>query len=180
MAEPTKLPIKREERATQTSFGAESWSAPFENLRQEINRLLDDFDGRSWNWRLRHPVFDIRPYWLRQNTWAMSPAVDVIETDKAYELTAELPGLDEKNVEVKLSNSQLTIKGEKQAEKEEKKKDYYLRERQFGSFERVLQVPDGVDADKIEADFTKGVLHVTLPKTPEAQKAERKIPVKAA
>ena len=91
-----------------------------------------------------------------------------------------MPGIDEKNVEVKLANGLLTIKGEKQDEKEEKKKDYYMRERSFGSFERTFQVPDGVDSDKIDASFKKGVLTVTLPKSVEAQKSEKKIAVKAA
>ena len=108
------------------------------------------------------------------------PTVDISETDKAYEITAELPGMDEKNVEVKLANGLLTIKGEKQDEKEEKKKDYHMRERSYGSFERSFQVPDGVDADKIEANFKKGVLTVILPKSAEAQKAEKKITVKSA
>jgi HSP20 family protein len=104
----------------------------------------------------------------------------VVEGDKAYEITAELPGMDEKNIEVKVVNNTLTIKGEKREEKEEKKKDYYLQERHFGSFERRFQVPEGVDTDKIEASFNKGVLKVMLPKTAEAQKAEKKITVKAA
>jgi len=91
-----------------------------------------------------------------------------------------LPGMDEKSIEVKLANGVLTIKGEKQNEKEEKQKDYYLRERSFGSFERSFQVPDGVDGDKIAANFKKGVLTLTLPKSAEAQKAEKKIAVKAA
>ena len=88
--------------------------------------------------------------------------------------------MDEKNVEVKLINGVLTIKGEKQDDKEEKKKDYYMRERSFGSFQRSFQVPEGVDTDKIEANFKKGVLTVTLPKSAEAQKAEKKIAVKSA
>ena len=108
-----------------------------------------------------------------------APAVDIIEKRNVYEIIAELPGLDEKNIEVKLVNGGLTIKGEKQEEKEEKKKDYYLQERRFGSFERRFAVPEGVDADKIEASFKKGVLTVTLPKKPEAQKPEKKIEVKA-
>ena len=112
--------------------------------------------------------------------WSASPAVDVVEKPTAYEITAELPGIDEKNIELKLANSNLTIRGEKQEEKEEKKKDYYLRERHFGSFERSFGVPEGVDADRIEASFKKGVLTVTLPKKPEAQNAEKKIQVKAA
>jgi HSP20 family protein len=113
-------------------------------------------------------------------SWANTPAVDIAETDKGYEITAELPGLDEKNIEVKLANGSLTIKGEKQEEKEEKEKGYYLHERHFGAFERCFRMPEGVDGDKIEATFKKGVLTVTLPKTPEAQKAEKKITVKAA
>jgi HSP20 family protein len=107
------------------------------------------------------------------------PAVDVTETDKAYEVTAELPGMDEKNIEVNVANGVLTIKGEKEEEKEEKKKDYYLQERSFGSFQRTFQVPEGVDTDKIEASFKIGLLTVTLPKTAEAQKAAKNIEVKA-
>ena len=108
------------------------------------------------------------------------PAVDVAETDKAYEITAELPGMDEKNIEVKFADGVLTIKGEKKDEKEEKKKDYYLSERSYGSFQRSFQVPDGVDTDKIEATFKNGILTVVLPKSTEAQKATKKIDVKAA
>ena len=91
-----------------------------------------------------------------------------------------MPGLDEKGIEVKFADGVLTIKAEKQEEKEENKKDYYLHERSFGSFHRALQVPAGIDSDKIEASFKKGVLTVTLPKSAEAQKAEKKIAVKAA
>ena len=104
----------------------------------------------------------------------------IVESEKAYEITAELPGMDEKNIEVKVANGNLIIKGERQEEKEEKEKDYYLRERNFGSFERSFDVPEGVDGDKIEASFRKGVLTVTLPKKPEAQKPAKKIEVKAA
>jgi len=125
-------------------------------------------------------MFDVVPFWRREVTWPAAPAVDFTDTEKAYELTAELPGIDEKDIEVKVANGILSIKGEKQEEKEEKKKDYYLRERNFGSFERSFQLPDSVDTDKIEASFKKGVLTVTLPKKPGAQTAAKKIDVKAA
>jgi HSP20 family protein len=108
------------------------------------------------------------------------PVVDVVEGDKAYEITAELPGMDEKNIEVKIADGRLTIKGEKQEEKEEKKKDYYLQERHFGSFERSFDIPESVDPNKIEANVKKGVLTVTLPKKAEALKPAKKIEVKAA
>jgi HSP20 family protein len=110
---------------------------------------------------------------------AASPAVDVVEKENEFAITAELPGLDEKNVEVKLSNGSLIISGEKKDEKEEKDKDYYFSERRYGSFRRAFRIPDGVDADKIEAAFDKGVLTVRLPKTEEAQKSEKKIDIKA-
>ena len=97
---------------------------------------------------------------------------------EAYEITAELPGLDEKSIEVKLANGVLSIKGEKQEEKEEKEKDYYRRERSFGSFERSFQLPDDVEEDKIAASFKNGILSVTLPKSAEAQKQAKKIEVR--
>jgi HSP20 family protein len=99
---------------------------------------------------------------------------------EAYEITAELPGLDEKNIEVKLANGVLSIKGEKREEKEEKRKDYYRRERSFGSFERSFQMPEGIDTDKIAASFKNGILSVTLPKSAEAQKQAKRIEVKGA
>jgi HSP20 family protein len=123
---------------------------------------------------------DIEPFWGSEAKWEATPAVDITESEKAYELTAELPGMDETNIEVNVSDGNLTIKGEKQEEKEEKKKDYYMRERNFGSFERRFELPEGVDADKIEATFKKGVLTLTLPKKLEAQKPAKKIEVKAA
>ena len=176
MAEATKLPVKTEER--KPAAGMRPWR-PFENLRREIDRLFEDFDG-GWRSPFGRSFFDVQPSWPRESSWAAAPAVDVAETDKGYEIAAELPGMDEKNVEVKLSDGVLTIKGEKREEKEEKKKDYYLSERSFGSFQRSFQVPDGVDTNKIEANFKNGVLTVSLPKSAEAQKAAKKIEVKAA
>jgi HSP20 family protein len=169
----TRLPVKTEEKAAQRT--PEAWR-PFDTLRREVDRLFDSFDISPF----RRSAFDIEPFWRRELTWGAVPAVDIVEKDKAYEITAELPGMDEKNIEVKAVNGNLLIKGEKKEEKEEKKKDFYLSERRYGSFERRFQIPEGVDLDKIEANFTKGVLTVTLPKKPEAQKPEKKINIKAA
>lgn len=175
MAETTsKVPVKTEKMAPSVP---QAWR-PFESLRREIDRLFDDFDGGFWRAPFRSSLFDVAPF-RREAVFGAVPAVDFTETDKAYEITAELPGLDEKNIEVKLVDGLLTIKGEKQDEKEEKRKDYYMHERSFGAFERAFQVPEGVDKDKIDASFKKGVLTLTLPKSAEAQKAEKKIAVKA-
>jgi HSP20 family protein len=172
MAEPaTKLPVKTEKGAA---------VRPLASLRREIDRLFEGFDRDFWGFPFRRSVFDIEPFWRRELSWSAAPAVDVSESDKAYEITADLPGMDEKNIEVKVSNGNIMIKGKMEEEKEEKQKDYYLQERRFGSFERSFHVPEGVDTDKIEASFKKGVLTVTLPKSPEAQKAEKKIEVKPA
>jgi HSP20 family protein len=175
----TKLPLKTEEKKeSERSLAPSEWR-PFESLRRELDRLKDDFDHGAWRLPFRRTMFDVEPFWRRELTWAAAPAVDIVEKDNAYEVTAELPGMDESNVDVKVANGMLTIKGEKTEEKEERKKDSYLSERRYGSFQRQFSVPDGVDADKIEATFKKGVLTVTLPKTPEAQKAEKKIAIKA-
>ena len=175
MAEPTKVPMKAEK----SSAAAPSPWRPFENLRREMDRLFDDFGAGMWRAPFPRSFFDVAPLGRSEPTWAAVPAVDVTETEKSYEIKAELPGMEEKNIEVKLADGILTIKGEKQEEKEEKQKDYYLRERSFGSFQRSFQVPDGVDTNKIEANFKNGLLTLSLPKSAEAQKAAKKIEVKA-
>jgi HSP20 family protein len=104
--------------------------------------------------------------------------VDVHESDKAYTIEAELPGMDDDDIHLELNNDLLTLKGEKKEERKEDRKDYHLTERPFGSFQRSFRLPEGVDRDAIAADFKKGVLTVTLPKSKTAQAASRKIPVK--
>ncbi len=165
----TKLPVKGE--TIEPSFTT-TWH-PFESLHREIDRLFDDF-GMNFRWPFGRSLFQ------RELTWPKMPAVDIVESDKGYEINADLPGMDEKNIEVKVTDGVLTMKGERQEEKEEKKKDYYLQERSFGSFQRSFELPESVDADKIEASFKKGVLTVKLPKKAEAQKPAKKIEVKAA
>jgi len=175
----TKLNVQTEPKAADPATPPQPWR-PFDSLRREVDRLFQDFEHGSWRSPLRGSLFDSPPLWRRQMTWGAAPAVDILEKDGGFEVTVELPGMDEKNIEVNVANGCLTIKGEKQEEKEEKKKDYHLQERHFGSFERRFQVPEGVDASKIEANFRKGVLTVTLPKRAEAKKAEQKIAIKAA
>jgi HSP20 family protein len=175
----TKLPVKTEEKAPERASALPS-RRPFESLWREVDRLFEDFDRGLWRAPFGRSVFDVEPFWRRETAWRTAPAIDIVEKDNAYEVTAELPGLDEKDIEVKLANGNLTIKGEKKEEKEEKRKDYYVHERHFGSFERRFRVPEGVDAEKIEASFKKGVLTVTLPKKPEARKPEKRIEVKSA
>ena len=171
----TNVALKREEQAPERRVPRE-WE-PLDAFRRQIDRMFDDCGRGLGTWRPFGSLFEGRPGWPTEEGWARAPAVDVCEQEKAYEITAELPGLDASNIDVKVANGVLTIKGEKKEEKEEKKADYYLSERRFGSFQRSFQLPDGVDEEKIQANFDKGVLTIILPKGAEAQKPEKKISI---
>jgi HSP20 family protein len=160
MDEATRVPVKTEKRAP---VAAPAQWMPFESLRREIDRIFNSS-------RLGIPfrrALEVELPWRRETNWGIAPAFDVAEKDKEYEITTVLPGMDEKNIEIKLSNGTLTIRGEKKKEKEELEKDYCLSERRYISFTRSFQVPVGVDTGKIEATLAKGVLTVKLPKTAE-------------
>jgi len=139
---------------------------PFVSLQREVDRLFQDF-GRGF------PAFGTREFGRD-----LMPAIDVTESDREIEITAELPGLEEKDVQLNVADNVLTIRGEKKAEKEDKQKDYHVVERSYGSFYRAFELPAGVEVDKIKADIAKGVLKVTVPKP--APKQAKKIDVKAA
>lgn len=171
----TKLPVKKAEKSTTP---AENVWSPFESLHREIDRLFEDFHPGAWHFPFtrRSSGAGLMP---RLRNWQVAPPMDLVEKDGAYEISVELPGMDEKDVEVKLSNGTLTVKGEKSEEKEEKNKEYHLSERSYGSFSRSFRVPDSVDSSKIDAKFAKGLLTVKLPKTAAAKTAEKKIQIKA-
>ncbi len=173
----TKVPVRTEPKTTAPPPTQMQMWRPFENLRHEVDRLFEEFTMSPFRLPFRRPAFDIEPFWSPES-WMTVPAIDFVEHDKAFEVHADLPGMDEKDVSVQVAGGVLTIKGEKHDDREEKKPDFHLRERRFGSFVRSLRMPDGVDVERIGADFKKGVLTVTLPKTTEAQKPGRKIEVK--
>ncbi len=180
MAEPaTKIPVKTEAKSA-ASLGTPAPWAAFDSLRREIDRLFESASTNPWALPLSRSAFALDLPWGRPGAWAINPAVDISEKENEFELSAELPGLTEKDVEVKLSNGSLVIKGEKSEEREEKDKNYHLSERRYGSFRRSFAVPEGVDSGKISAKFANGVLKVTLPKSAEAQAKEKKIEVKSA
>src|SRR5690348_6160219 len=112
-----KLPVRNETKSV--SPPAQNWY-PFGTLRRQLDRLFDDFDMGFWGSPSRRPVFDVAPFG-RYETWAGIP-VDVAEKDGEYEITCELPGMDEKDIEVKFSNGTLMIRGTKKETKEETKK----------------------------------------------------------
>lgn len=179
MAENENKPQEQSEEKSAKQSPLSTAMRPLENLRRQVDRLFEDFD-RGWRLPSLSRSLDIEPFWRRELSFTGMPAVDIVEKEDAFEITAELPGMDEKNIEVKLNNGNLTIKGEKKDEREEKKKDYYLSERHYGSFQRTFALPDGVDPEKIEAHFAKGVLTLKLPKKPEARQAEKTISIKTS
>jgi HSP20 family protein len=107
-----------------------------------------------------------------------TPVVDMVDHDDEIVLRADLPGLDEKDVEVQVQDHTLTIQGERKEEKEEKKQDYYYSERSYGAFARTLPLPAAVEADKVKAIFKRGVLEVHLPKAKESK--GKRIEIKGA
>jgi len=177
---PTKVSAKKmEQKPAERTRSAQLWS-PWEEPHREIDRLLGSVSRGVWMPPVRRSIFDIEPVWRGGPEMPVArPFVDIVETDKAYELCAELPGLDEKNIEVTLTNCALTIRGEEK-EKEAEDKSYHLQERRFGSFERSFGLPEDVDEDKIQARYKNGVLTVTLPRKAETFKPAKKIDVKAA
>jgi HSP20 family protein len=150
------IPIGRNRDVARRDF------TPFVSLHREIDRLFDDF-MRGF------PSF---------GSQELLPAMDVTETDKDIEIYAELPGLEDKDVQINVADNVLTIRGEKKSERDDKNKDYHVVERSYGSFYRSLQLPSGVDPEKIQASISKGVLKVVIPKPEPAQ--AKKIEVKPA
>jgi HSP20 family protein len=154
----------------------DSWRS----LRTEIDRLFDRFSS-DLLWPAFPRLFDDRsPFGFRPSFSVRTPAMDVSEDADAYKLSAELPGMNEKEIDVAVTDGMLTLTGEKKQETEQKDKNYYVSEREYGSFTRSFTLPDGIDVDKISADFAKGVLTITLPKKQEAKAAPKKVEVKAA
>lgn len=154
---------------------------PFLSLREEMDRLYDEFfsDFPLMPFGRRRMLAEARhsPQGLIGST--VAPNVDVVERDGEYSISAELPGMEEKDIEVSIANGVLTVRGEKKQEREEKKENYYISERRFGSLQRSFRLPENVDADKIDAHFKNGVLTLTLPKNPGTEQA-KKIAVKSA
>lgn len=172
----TNAPVEVKQTAPAAASGPDAWRS----FRTEMDRLFDRF-SMGWGMPSLRRMFDAEPAFGATSSFSIpAPAVDITEDDGTYKVTAELPGMNEKEIEVVISGDTLAIKGEKKQEKEQKDKNFYLSERSYGSFQRSFYVPEGVDRDKIAADFSKGVLTITMPKTAKAVEQQKKIEVKAA
>jgi HSP20 family protein len=164
-----------------TKFGKKSLPVhrsdadPIQSLHQEINRVFQHFSrGFLEDWPLSTRLSE-------STLWKdFSPQVDIRESERQVEITAELPGLDEKDVQVSLANHELVIRGEKKSEIERKEKGWHRVERSYGSFHRAVALPEGIETEKAEAVLKKGLLTVTIPKRADAAVSSKKIAIRRA
>lgn len=140
---------------------------PFASFRREMDDLMKDFGKR------------LPSNWTGPAAFT-APAVDIAETKDALEVSAELPGIDEKDLSVTLDGQTLVIAGEKKAEQEQSEKDWHVVERSYGSFRRVVPLPFEAEPDKVTASFKDGVLKLTVPKPAERVEARKAIPINKA
>ena len=142
---------------------------PFYALQREMDHVFDNF----------FHSFNLTPFGRGEGMGAFSPSIDVKDGEKDIVVKAELPGMEEKDIEVSLSDDTLTIRGEKKEEKEDKGKDYWHKETSYGSFSRVIPLPEGLDTEKADARFKNGVLTIALPKLEARLAKSKKIAIKA-
>lgn len=142
--------------------------AGFGALRKEIDRLFEDFTKG----------FDL-PAMTAGGGFGLVPDMDMHDGEKEVTLSVELPGVDEKDIDLSVSGQTITVSGEKKSEKETKEGESVRRERSYGSFSRTVTLPFRIDGDKVKAKFAKGVLTVTVPKPEDAMRQARKVPIAA-
>ena len=187
----SKVPVKRKKTTKRKSGVRKSLSkaaetvTPLASLREEVDSLFDRFSedwphlpnlfGKGWS----YPVADLERR-FNMSKLELTPRVDVSESDQKYSIEMELPGMTAENIDITTSDDSLTVKGHKQDEHEEKNKNYHVKERSFGSFQRSFRIPNGVDQNKIEATYANGVLDIALPKTEDVETKKRSVKVKTA
>jgi HSP20 family protein len=149
-------------------------ASPFWQLHREVDRLFEEaFRNFGWFPRLPEQAELARPSWLR-------PALDIEETSKEYRVTVEVPGVEERDLDVSVDNNVLVIRGEKRQERDRSEGSYHRSERFYGHFQRMLDLPEDADPEAITARFRNGVLSITIGKRQSAQKPKgRTIPIQS-
>jgi len=170
--ETSNLPVRRESDY--------STASPFREMTEWMNewdRVFDNFLNRAFS---LSPSSNFNSgLTTGNNRWgSFVPAVNIRETDNEFHVTAELPGMTENDIEIYCSKGNLTIKGEKKLENEEKGQNYYRMERSYGAFNRTIPLPEAANLDKVDASFRNGVLTITLPKLTEAQSSAKRINIR--
>ena len=159
------------------------WGLVVDNLHQQFDRLYGQifrahqmFGTPLTEWRDVDPLKQAeKPF----RGFSNLPQTDVAEDDDGFTISVELPGLDENDIDLSTKNGRLTISGEKTTERDDVEKNYHIKERRYGSFRRSFNIPEYVNDNNIKADFSRGVLTITLPKKPSAASTARKIKITA-
>jgi HSP20 family protein len=165
-----EMTSRRPSRANRLALHREG-ETPMLAIQNEMNRMFDQFFSDDFPFPTRlvaRPSMDFLP------------RLDISESENEFKVSAELPGMDEKDIQIRLEKDTLILSGEKKSESEEKEKTYHRVERSYGSFERVIPFDTRLDEDKVSAVFKNGVLTVTLPKADEAIRKTRQIEIKKA
>jgi len=142
----------------------------FTSLQRQMNRLVDNFFGRT----------QLMPFEENLSGWEFGPSVDIYEDDKKLTFKVEVPGIDEKDVKVEIENNVLTVRGERKLAKDIKEENFRRMERHYGAFSRSFTLPNAVDPEKIEANYTHGVLTIQMPKLAGARPKQIKVNVPKA
>ncbi len=146
---------------------------PFQSFRTEMDRLFDSFLGGVPSLTSLRQAFPAAAQ-------GMTPTLDVKENEKEIVVKADLPGMDEKDINLTIQNGVLSLRGEKKSEHTDERENYHVMERSYGSFQRSIRLPETINEDKADARFDKGVLTITLPKRPEMVSTQKKIEIKGA
>jgi HSP20 family protein len=162
------LPWKRKDKAIPVR--GPGGDEPLQALRNDLDTLFDEFLA---------PGFDRRssPRWFGRSESGFIPSADVTENDREVRVSMEVPGVEEKDVDVEIDGNSLIVRGEKKKEVTTEKEDYRHYERSFGSFQRVIPLPEGLEEDRARARFKKGVLTVTVPKSGEERRSRKRIEI---
>lgn len=146
-------------------------SASLHDLHREFDRMLDTIrHGFTSHWPTFHSDTMLNGDWFK-------PSLDIASSEKTYTVNIELPGIDANDINIEISGNTMRIKGEKHQESEEKGKDFYRVERSYGSFERILDLPEDADADTITSNYKDGVLNIDIPKKALPEIETKKVPV---
>lgn len=165
MTELTTLPARTREAGLSQQF-----LEPFHRLRNEVDRMFDEFPAR-W------PALHLSPRFV---AGLPVPAVEMTENKRGYKISVEVPGIEPEAIELEVDQDMLIIKGEKTEEREEEDREYALSERSYGAFERRITIPQDAMADKIEAKAKNGVLHISIPRDTKASPERRRIEIRSA
>ena len=159
------LPIWRK------SFPIRHQQNPLVKMQTALDKIMEDF----------YHDFDLPSFPTKEfENLMISPAIDIINDEKQFKVEAEMPGMGEEDIQIAINEGMLTIKGEKETSKQDKDKNYSMREINYGSYERTIRLPDSVDIDKAKASFKKGMLWVEIPKKADAATQSRKLKVEKA